>query len=53
MPLGIAAAVALVEYGGRLAGAASFFTDVLVGIPTIVTGAFIYAIWVTQFGYSG
>ena len=53
VPLGIAAAVALVEYGGRFAAAASFATDVLAGIPSIVTGAFIYAIWVTKFGYSG
>jgi phosphate transport system permease protein len=53
VPTGIAAAVAIVEYGGRLAAAASFITDVLVGVPTIVTGAFIYALWVTHFGYSG
>ncbi len=53
MPLGIAAAVALAEYGGRFADTASFATDVLAGIPSIVTGAFIYAIWVTKFGYSG
>ena len=32
---------------------ASFVTDVLVGIPSIVTGAFVYALWVTHFGYSG
>lgn len=53
VPLGIAAAIAIVEYGGRLTAAASFITDVLVGVPTIVTGAFIYALWVTHFGYSG
>jgi phosphate transport system permease protein len=53
VPFGVAAAVAIVEYGGRLTAAASFITDVLVGVPTIVTGAFIYAIWVIHFGYSG
>lgn len=53
VPLGIAAAIAVVEYGGRLAAATSFVTDVLVGLPSIVTGAFVYALWVTQFGYSG
>ena len=53
VPLGIAAAVALVEYGGRFARIVGFATDALVGIPSIVTGAFIYAIWVTRFGYSG
>ena len=53
VPLGIAAAVHIVEYRGRIAAAASFLTDVLVGIPTIVTGAFVYALWVIRFGFSG
>ncbi len=53
VPTGIAAAVYMVEYGGRLANVARFLTDVLVGIPTIVTGAFVYAIWVVHFGFSG
>ncbi len=55
IPLGIAAAVWLVEYGERrrLPRIVRFFTDVLVGIPTIVTGAFIYAVWVVHFGFSG
>jgi len=54
IPLGIGAAVYLVEYGrGRLAGAVRFVNDVLIGIPTIVTGAFVYAVWVTRFGFSG
>lgn len=54
IPLGIAAAVFLVEYGGNwLADTVRFMTDVLIGIPTIVTGAFVYAIWVTRFGFSG
>lgn len=53
IPVGITAAVYLVEFGGRLARVTRFFTDVLVGIPTIVTGAFVYAIWVVQFGFSG
>jgi phosphate transport system permease protein len=53
VPVGVAAAIYLVEFGGRLAQATRFLTDVLVGIPTIVTGAFIYAIWVINFGFSG
>ncbi|MHB1434084.1 MAG: phosphate ABC transporter permease PstA [Streptosporangiaceae bacterium] len=53
VPLGIGAAVAIAEYGGRLAAVAGFLTDVLVGIPTIVIGAFIWALWVTRFGFSG
>ncbi|MQA81766.1 MAG: phosphate ABC transporter permease PstA [Streptosporangiales bacterium] len=53
VPLGIGAAISMVEYGGRVANAARFVTDVLVGIPTIVTGAFVYAFWVIHFGFSG
>lgn len=53
VPVGIAAAIALVEYGGRFAAVTSFVTDVLVGVPSIVVGAFVYALWVTHFGYSG
>lgn len=54
IPLGIGAAIYLVEYGrGQLSATIRFFNDVLIGIPTIVTGAFIYAIWVTRFGFSG
>ncbi|MFI0942746.1 phosphate ABC transporter permease PstA [Streptomyces sp. NPDC021020] len=53
VPIGIAAAIHMVEYGGRLAKVVGFLTDVLIGIPTIVTGAFVYALWVTRFGFSG
>ncbi|GAA3899878.1 phosphate ABC transporter permease PstA [Streptomyces lacrimifluminis] len=53
VPLGVGAAVYVVEYGGRLARAVDFLTDLLIGIPAIVTGAFVYALWVTRFGFSG
>jgi phosphate transport system permease protein len=53
VPLGITAAVSIVEYGGRAARLVGFLTDVLIGMPTIVTGAFVYALWVTRFGFSG
>jgi phosphate transport system permease protein len=47
VPLGIATAVYMVEYGrGRLAGAVRFFVDVMTGIPSIVCGLFILAFWV-------
>jgi len=53
-PIGILAAIYLAEYGrGRWSGSVSFFTDVLIGIPTIVTGAFVYSIWVIRYGFSG
>ncbi|MEU1629930.1 phosphate ABC transporter permease PstA [Streptomyces sp. NPDC020096] len=53
VPIGIAAAVHMVEYRGRLARTCSFLTDVLIGLPSIVTGAFVYALWVAHFGFSG
>ncbi len=53
MPVGIAAAIYLIEYGGRLARVTRFLTDILVGVPTIVTGALVYAMWVVFFGFSG
>jgi phosphate transport system permease protein len=54
VPLGIGAAIYLVEYGrGRVSAMIRFVNDVLIGIPTIVTGAFVYALWVTHFGFSG
>jgi phosphate transport system permease protein len=47
VPLGIAAAVYVVEYGqGRLADAIRFFVDVMTGIPSIVAGLFVLAFWV-------
>jgi phosphate transport system permease protein len=54
VPIGILTAIYLAEYGrGRWSNTVSFFTDVLIGIPTIVTGAFVYSIWVIRFGFSG
>jgi len=53
VPIGVAAAVAIIEYGGRFAAATGFVADVLVGLPSIVIGAFVYVLWVTHFGFSG
>jgi len=52
VPIGVLTAVYLVEYGrGRLARTVSFMVDILTGIPSIVAGLFIYAVWVTTFGF--
>lgn len=52
LPIGILTAVYLVEYGrGRLARAISFTVDILTGVPSIVAALFIYALWVTLFGF--
>ena len=47
IPVGVVAGVQLVEYGhGRLADGVRLACDVLVGIPSIVIGLFIYAVLV-------
>src|SRR5262245_26378245 len=47
VPLGVACAIYIVEYGkGRLASIIRFFVDVMTGIPSIVAGLFILAFWV-------
>jgi phosphate transport system permease protein len=51
IPIGILAAVYLVEYGrGPLARAISFFVDVMTGIPSIVAGLFIFTALVLGLG---
>jgi phosphate transport system permease protein len=52
VPIGIMTAIYLVEYGrGRFAKAVSFMVDILTGVPSIVAGLFVYAVWVTTFGF--
>jgi phosphate transport system permease protein len=47
VPLGVAGAIYIVEYGrGWLATAIRFFVDVMTGIPSVVAGLFILAFWV-------
>lgn len=51
VPLGIMAAIYLVEYGrGRLARVTTFMVDILAGVPSIVAALFIFALWITTFG---
>lgn len=52
VPVGVMTAIYLVEYGrGKLARAVSFMVDILTGVPSIVAALFIYALWVTAFGF--
>ncbi len=52
VPIGVFTAIYLVEYGrGRLARIVSFMVDILTGVPSIVAALFIYALWVTTFGF--
>lgn len=52
VPLGIMAAVYLVEYGrGALAKVTTFMVDILAGVPSIVAALFIFALWIATFGF--
>ena len=52
VPIGVFTAIYLTEYGrGKFAKAVSFMVDILTGIPSIVAALFIYAVWVTTFGW--
>ena len=51
VPLGLLAAIYLVEYGkGHLARAVTFFVDIMTGIPSIVAGLFAFAVFAIFFG---
>jgi phosphate transport system permease protein len=52
VPIGLLAAIYLVEYGARdrLARAITFLVDVMTGIPSIVAGLFAYALFEIFFG---
>ncbi|MGI8696883.1 MAG: phosphate ABC transporter permease PstA [Mycobacteriales bacterium] len=52
-PLGVLCAVYLVEYGagGRFARLVSFFVDVMVGVPSIVAGLFVFTAWILVLGF--
>jgi phosphate transport system permease protein len=53
IPLGVLAAVYLVEYGKRnwLAKLIRFFSDVMTGVPSIFVGVFVYTALVIKFKY--
>jgi len=52
VPLGIMAAVYLVEYGtGRLAKVTTFMVDILAGVPSIVAALFVFALWIGTLGF--
>lgn len=55
VPLAILCAVFLNEIGGPMARPVRLFVDAMSGVPSIVAGLFIYAVWVVglQRGFSG
>ncbi|APC37771.1 phosphate ABC transporter permease PstA [Nocardiopsis dassonvillei] len=51
VPIGVMTAVYLVEYAeGRMKRIIVFFVDVMTGIPSIVAGLFVVALWMILFG---
>jgi phosphate transport system permease protein len=53
VPFGLLVAIYLVEYSsGRLGRVVSFFVDVMTGLPSIVAGLFIFALWILALGQS-
>ena len=54
IPLGLLISIYVTEYGrGALATAIRFVMDVMTGVPSVVTGLFVFAFWVIVFGPSG
>jgi phosphate transport system permease protein len=52
VPLGLMAAVYLVEYGGGwLARVTTFMVDVLAGVPSIVAALFVFSLWIATLGF--
>jgi phosphate transport system permease protein len=52
IPIGILVAIYLVEYGrGNLARVTTFMVDILSGVPSIVAALFIFALWISRFGF--
>jgi phosphate transport system permease protein len=55
VPLGILGAVYVVEYGAanRLSSVIRFMSDVMAGVPSIVMGLFVYAVFTLRYGLRG
>lgn len=53
IPIGVFTAIYLVEYskGGFLGKITTFMVDILTGVPSIVAALFVYAMWITMFGF--
>jgi phosphate transport system permease protein len=53
VPIGVLTAIYLVEYGrGWLARVTTFMVDILSGVPSIVAALFVFAVWISTFGFS-
>jgi phosphate transport system permease protein len=52
VPIGLATAVYMNEVGGRMVQPVRMFVNAMSGVPSIVAGLFIYAVWLIQFHHS-
>ncbi len=52
VPIGIATAVYMNEVGGRMVRWVRMFVNAMSGVPSIVAGLFIYAVWILQFHHT-
>jgi phosphate transport system permease protein len=54
IPIGLMVAIYLVEYAdkSRLGKITTFMVDILSGVPSIVAALFIYAFWISTFGFA-
>ena len=50
VPIGVLTALYLTEIKGKFSGTVRFFVQAMSGVPSIVAGLFIYAVWMIQFG---
>lgn len=50
IPIGILTALYLTEVKGKAAGTVRFFVQAMSGVPSIVAGLFIYAVWMITLG---
>ena len=51
-PIGFLTALYIVEVKGRFAGSVRFFVQAMSGVPSIVAGLFVYAVWMIGLGNS-
>jgi phosphate transport system permease protein len=50
IPIGILTAIYLTEVKGKASGTVRFFVQAMSGVPSIVAGLFIYAVWMISLG---
>jgi phosphate transport system permease protein len=55
IPLGVLGGIYLNEYGGKgkLGAVVRFISEIMIGVPSIVMGLFVYTIWVLAFSVLG